>query len=297
MNTSPSGRGVRHARATASLFALGPGPFKVCMAIRYLLADGESGELTQAEIARVAQVSQNTVNAAVNSWLSADGEPLEGAPVTVELVARRDVRGYRWRMTPRPPAEVAANGGAWHGRSETDQRAPAAAPPVAAPSAADRARSVTDQHGVMDQHGGGGETPTALLAPDQVILFNALLSEGIHSKQHAMEAIKNMPGATLADFRAQVAYAADRGKHAPMAFVLALWARGQAYRRPAPKPETITTAPSARGGRDNAARRPANAAARRSPGRVSPSVSNSPPPELKLATWDDWYTGQTLDSR
>jgi hypothetical protein len=271
------------------------------MAIRYLLADGEAGELTQAEIARVAQVSQNTVNAAVNSWLSAEGEPLEGAPVTVELVARRDVRGYRWRMTPRPPAEVAANGGAWHGRSETDQRAPAAAPPVAAPSAADRARSVTDQHGVMDQHGGGGETPTALLAPDQVILFNALLSEGIHSKQHAMEAVKNMPGATLADFRAQVAYAADRGKHAPMAFVLALWARGQAYRRPAPQPETITTArqSAARGGARNAARRPAryaaDDAAQREARGISPSVSNGPPPGLKLATWDDWYTGKTLD--
>jgi hypothetical protein len=309
MSSAPATRGVRHARVTASLFALGPGPFKVACAIRYMLADGEAAELTQAEIARVAQVSPATVNAAINSWLSDDGEPLEGAPVTVEIVARRDIRGYRWRMTPRPPAELVAAGGQWHARSANDharsvadQGVRAAAPPSPTPSPADRARSVADQHEDHDQYKeeGEGETPTALLSPDQTLLFNALLSEGIQSKQHAMEAITNMPGATLAEFREQVAYAAERGKYAPAAFVLTLWARGQHYRRPAAQPAPITAPSGARGGRDNAPRRSANAAAdaaHSAPGRVSPSVSTEPPPGLAIATIGAWGIGKSLAGR
>ena len=231
--------GVRHFRGTPSTFALALGPFKVCMAIRYLLADGEAGELTQAEIARLARVSQSTVNAAVNGWLDDDGKPLDDAPIIVERVARSDIRGLRWRFTPRVLPEVLANDGAWHG-SATDQAPPAPPAPTSTPQNARADRSAADQHEDHDQYDQQQHDPAPKapgLSANQALLYNALRAHPTIGHKTAMRLIARHPTRTPDEFAADLAAAQKRPNvPSPLGLVLHCWLAGEALYAPRMSP-------------------------------------------------------------
>jgi hypothetical protein len=204
------------------------------MAIRYLLADGEAGELTQAEIAALARVSQSTVNAAVNGWLDDDGKPLDDAPIIVERVARSDIRGVRWRFTPRVLPEVAANAGAWRG-SATDQAPAVPVEPTSTPQNACAGRSVADQHEDHDQYQQQQHDPAPTapgLSANQVLLYNALRAHPTIGHKTAMRLIARHPTRTPDEFAADLAVAQCRPNvPSPLGLVLHCWLAGEALYR------------------------------------------------------------------
>lgn len=220
MVTTPAVSGVRHARATRSMFALAPGRFQVYMALRYLIADGAAAEITQAEIATVAQCSESTVNSHVPALDSEDGL------ITLERVARTDVRGTRWRITMHAPPEL-VTAGAWYGsaadppatkppqRTRTQQSAPAEG------SAADQHEDMN--HDQQQQH----ETPTASgLTPDQALLYTALRAAHAHPPL-ARQIVEKHPTRTPEQFHQDLAAASRRrGVRCPLGLVLSCWLAG-----------------------------------------------------------------------
>ena len=194
-------------------------------------------------------------------------------------------------ITVLPPEELRASAGAPGPVVEatppdqdeidgTDQHAikratPAPQQEAAAPTNADPT-AIPMNHDQYQQEG-EEKAPTALLAPEQALLYNALLAEGVKSRSHALAAAQALPDRTIADFRDQVAYAAACGKEKPLHYVIALWADGQQFRRP---PRKEASPPPTQKGQPDGPQRSAPASP--APNRdVSRPVS--PPPGLKLA--------------
>lgn len=184
---------------------------------------------------------------------------------------------YTWEddgtvtITVLPPAEVSTHPVATSAQPTADPAGieadpggiEASAPPPHQDAVGDPKR-ITMNHVKYDQEEGEEKAPTALLTPQQGLLYNALLAEGIQSKAYALKAAQALPDRTIDDFRDQVAYAAECGKNWPLHYVIDLWAKGQQYRRP---PRKEATPPPAQKGSDHAAHQPRRHRAR--PARAS----------------------------
>lgn len=221
------------------IHGLSNGARLVLEGLRWALVDETPTLITQAEIAEVANVSESTVNRVMPELVAA-------GLLTLEHIARTDVRGTRWQVTTHTPAEVVEAGG-WGGprppRSRPDDEGSSLHEPsaprqrLATPQSAPAEGSPGDQHEDHDHDQGveGDEAPTALLTPQQTLLYNALLAEGVRSHTLARSAAQALPDRTITEFREQVAYAAECGKVRPLPYVIALWSTGQMFCRPTRK--------------------------------------------------------------
>jgi hypothetical protein len=247
-------KGVSHTRLTRSTESLPLAAYKVLGVLRRVIPDGQRRKMSQAEIARRAEISRSTVAGAMRS--------LDGIYLARYFLGQGRGNGYEIEMLPLPERCPTRPLSAPDKRPESDLCDRSLTDGITEPETAKNKCTESDLSTLLvhaheqqqqttgpDSAADSAPEPAAQLAPETIA---ALESAGAHPKLIARVAANN-PACTPHQVAATVAAAqAKPNAHTPPGLALECLANRQQVIVPRPRPEPSEPPPAGekwRGGR------------------------------------------------